>query len=894
MGINMIEQNEEDIIMEYKFPDFINENKDIGKKPDDFEILQVIGGGTFSQVLKVKSKKNFGIYALKKIDKEALLAKFKRKKYYDNEKFLIKKLSHPNVIKCYDVLEEDKYLYFIMDFMNNNDLESFNIAKNNFNVPIEEGKLWEIFYKCLKGLNYIHEQGIIHRDIKLKNIFLDDDFNVRIGDFNISAVQNVEFAKKFSNDENDIDDLMNGLTILGTKGYIPPEIKSQIEYDEKVDIYSMGIAFFELCYGYNPDLKNQKDKKNSCKVSEDLKVFISNMMKFNSKDRPSSKEAMMIAKENFIKTYVKDTSIEAVLRCFNNFPNFSQYFSNYEEANFISSGKKEIAQSCQNIILSMKNNNEKEIKNNIYNLRKISEKEGLDLKGDNIEIDPVIFIIFFIKKLNSELNKICSGPNNKKMSENEEIKRFKILSKKYHFPPGKERYYYKLFLYCYNTKILSFISKNFFSYLITERTCKSCKTSRKYLSQIYFLPVNVNILKQSMQNNNFTISLQNGLNYLTQTITNIDTQKAMVCRICDKISEFTETKNFYHTSKNLIIVFDRGENCDNITFVDFEENLSLKNLDEKLVQVNYKLTGIIAKINEEYISFVQINNIWISSKGEQSNFEKAKKAGIVVALFYYSENNLSIENKENIDLSTIQLEERIFMDKYNYNNVMKSLIKNNNTGINQQNIQQQFNGFIHPQQIGMGFNNPQQIGYGNPQQIGYGNPQQIGYGNPQQFGYNPQQSGYNPQQSGYNPQQSGYNPQETRYINQKFDNETSYTCNEMGGIFSQINSKITESSDNINYNPQNNNTQNSNQMNNSNYNIINNQFGNNPMNPNNTISNNNNNNNQFGNNPMNPNNTIYNNNNNNNNNQPGNVETNPQIVTQKSSEIHFDNNVGWL
>lgn len=855
MGINMIEQNEEDIIMEYQLPDFINENNDIGKKPDDFEILQVLGKGNFSQVLKVKSKKNFGIYAMKKIDTEALLKRYKRKKYYENEKLLIKKLSHPNVIKCYDVLEENKYLYFIMEFMNNNDLLSFNTAKNDFNVPIEEGKLWEIFYKCLSGLNYIHEQGIIHRDIKLNNIFLDDDFNVKIGDFNISAVQNVEFAKKFSNDENEIDDLMNGLTFLGTPGYMPPEIEFGSDYDQKVDIYSMGIAFFELCYGYNPQLGDNENKKNANKVSDDIKTFISNMMKSNSKNRPSSKEAMLIAKENFIKTYVKDTSIEAVLRCFNNFPNFNQYFSTYEEANFISSGKKEVAQLCQNIIFSMKNNNEKEIKNNIYNLRKLSEKEGLEVKGDNIEIDPVNFIIFFIKKLNSELNKICSGPNNKKMSESEEIKRFKILSRRYHFPPGKERYNYKLFLYCYNTKILSFISKNFFSYLITERTCKNCKTSRKYLSQIYFLPVNVNILKQIMENNNYAISLKNGLNYLTKTITHIDTKKAMVCKTCNKISEFTETKNFYHTSKNLIIVFDRGENCENITFVDFEENLLLNNLDEKIVQVNYKLNGIIAKINGEYISFVQINNIWISSKGEQTNFEKAKKSGIVVALFYYSENNLSVENKENINLSTIQLDEQIFLDKCQYNNVMKSLIKNNNTGIIPQNNQQQFNGFLNPQQIRMGFNNPQPIGYGLPQQIGFNNPQPIGYGN---------------------PQQSVYNPQKGRYINQKFDDEQSYTCNEMGGIFSQINSKVTLSSDNVNIIPQNNIHPNSSQMDNSNnnlintnYNVFNNQFG--------------------GNNPMNP-----NNNNNNYNNQFGNDGTNPNVVSNKSNEIHFDNNVGWL
>ncbi len=72
MGINFIESIRGEQIFEYKFPDFLNKNNKIGNSADDFEVLQVLGSGTFGKVLKVKSKKNQEIYAMKKVDKEDL------------------------------------------------------------------------------------------------------------------------------------------------------------------------------------------------------------------------------------------------------------------------------------------------------------------------------------------------------------------------------------------------------------------------------------------------------------------------------------------------------------------------------------------------------------------------------------------------------------------------------------------------------------------------------------------------------------------------------------------------------------------------------------------------------------------------------------------------------
>ena len=685
MEIDIIQKDNEEPLMEYKFPDFINKDNDMGSKSDDFEVLQVLGHGSFSQVLKVKSKKNFGIYAMKKIDKEKIIKKFKDKKYYLNEKVIVEQLSHPYVIKCYKTFEESNFLYFIMEFMNNGDLLSYNDGNISFHVLIPEGKLWDIFYKCLSGLNYIHEKGIIHRDIKLKNIFLDDDFNVKIGDFNVSVVINDECAKKFSENIDEIDDLINQNTNVGTEDYKAPEVKNRNKYDQKSDIFSMGVTFFILCFGCKPTVCKIKNENY---YSKDIKDFILKMIKYNPNERPTAKEAMLRARDYFIKTYLKNTSLEASFNCFNNFPNFNEFFTNNETANKIFESKKEIAQLCISIILSIKNKDDKQIKSELYDLRKLLIKEGLEIKSDNIEIDPNKFMIYFIEKLNTDLNIIEPKQQNNEINVNEddnnseEIKLFKVLSKTYHFSPGKEKEFFELRINCYNRKILSFISRYFFSYIITQRTCNFCKSRRLYLSQIHMLPINVGILEKIMGNNNYKISLKKGLNYLVSKSIYIKKDKHLVCKICKKVSEFNESKYFYHTAKNLIIVFDRGENCTNHTFVNFDDKITLNNEIGTIKKIEYKLFGIIEKKNEEYISIIKKNNIWISSKGDEfNNFNQTKTVGIVVALFYYSENNIMIENLENIDLSKINLEEQIFIKENHYNDNNNNNIPNLNNQI---------------------------------------------------------------------------------------------------------------------------------------------------------------------------------------------------------------------
>ena len=840
MGIDTIEQKNGEQLIEYKLPNFNDDKNNFGSNPDDFEILQVLGHGSFSQVLKVKSKTNFGIYALKKVDMSYIMQdQDLSQKYFENEVLFLKKLNHPNIIKCYNIFQVNQYLYFLMEFMNNGDLESYNKGILSMKVKIPEAKLWEIFYKCLSGLDYIHKEGIVHRDIKLQNLFLDDNFNVKIGDFNISAVISENAAKKFADNQNQVQNLMNTYTTLGSGKYQAPEIGKRI-YDQKVDIYSMGVSFYELCFGHIPSNKNFNFNDDGF-YSKEIKEFIRKMIDEDENKRPTCNESMAYAKDFFIKLYVKNTSVESVVNCFSNYIDIQKFFSNNEIINFIYERNKVISKSFFSAVQSVNDIKQKGI--NLYELRKAIENEGLDVKSDNLEIDPGNFITFFLSKLNSELNEI--DPPTKTIPEKEQTRRFKILSKKYSFPPGEEEANFKLILETYNLKILSIISRNFFSYIKTKRTCLQCGITRCYFSKFYFIPININILRQKYQFNQ-NISLINAIDTLKNSSNIIDIKAGITCKNCQHISQFNETKNFFHTAKNLIFIFDRGENYLNNYFLDFDEYLKLNRIIvERYNEVHYQLLGIISKVNEEYISFIKINNIWISSRGEQFNFINAKKYGLVIALFYYSEDeilSLCCLNKDNNNQSQMQNIPQPNNNINFVNNFQPNWINNPNQLRGNQGNPNNLHFFNNPQNININ-NNLRNNPHFNPQFNPHFNPNLSPQINP------PNNHGFHPNMN-FNGQNifRGNNPNNNFGMNNNFINNN--IPNNNFGIPNQpvnpvnqnfgLDVKTSDVLNNMNgfNNPNNNNgminINNGFGINNNNFNPMNNPFGNvnNPMNNN--------------------------------------------------------------
>uniref|UniRef100_A0A8C5X3B0 eIF-2-alpha kinase GCN2 n=1 Tax=Malurus cyaneus samueli TaxID=2593467 RepID=A0A8C5X3B0_9PASS len=119
----------------------------------------------------------------------------------------------------------------------------------------DTSRLWRLFREILDGLAYIHEKGMIHRDLKPVNIFLDSDDHVKIGDFGLATDHpaNAVVSKQEENlsDGSAVSDPSGNLTgMVGTALYVSPEVQGSTKstYNQKVDLFSLGIIFFEMCY----------------------------------------------------------------------------------------------------------------------------------------------------------------------------------------------------------------------------------------------------------------------------------------------------------------------------------------------------------------------------------------------------------------------------------------------------------------------------------------------------------------------------------------------------------------------------------------------------------------------------------------------------------------------
>lgn len=235
------------------------------------------------------------VYAAKTVAKTSVMSEKNRSKLLAEIK-IHKGLDHPNIVKFVDCFEDDTNVYILLEICSNNSL--MNMLKTR--VYFTEPECRFFLTQIIGAISYMHDFSVIHRDLKLGNIFLDEHMNVKIGDFGLAARLNDKSERK--------------KTMCGTPNYIAPEVldgKEQGGHSYEVDIWSIGIILYAMLYSKPPfqsknvELIYEKIKATSYAFpdtpehSDGAKDLISSILVYEPERRPSLEQ---ILSHRFFKT----------------------------------------------------------------------------------------------------------------------------------------------------------------------------------------------------------------------------------------------------------------------------------------------------------------------------------------------------------------------------------------------------------------------------------------------------------------------------------------------------------------------------------------------------------------------------------------------------------------
>ncbi|ROK15908.1 Interferon-induced, double-stranded RNA-activated protein kinase [Anabarilius grahami] len=198
-----------------------------------FDVITKLGEGGFGCVYKVKHKFDGKIYAVKKVE----------------------------------LTGSRTYLFIQMEFCEGGTLTEWIRATNRTNKQRTTVEIHKIFYEIVSGVEYIHSNKLIHRDLKPDNILFGTDGKVKIGDFGLVAAQTNHSGGPIERSKR-----------RGTLQYMSPEQENKRNYDEKTDIFPLGLIWFEMLWKLSTGMERAENK------------FIKKMLSCTPEDRPDAKD----------------------------------------------------------------------------------------------------------------------------------------------------------------------------------------------------------------------------------------------------------------------------------------------------------------------------------------------------------------------------------------------------------------------------------------------------------------------------------------------------------------------------------------------------------------------------------------------------------------------------
>ncbi|EMG46780.1 CDC5 Cell cycle serine/threonine-protein kinase CDC5/MSD2 [Candida maltosa Xu316] len=252
----------------------------------DYRRGNFLGEGGFARCFQMKDASG-QIYAAKTVAKASIKNEKTKTKLLSEIK-IHKSLKHPNIVNFVDCFEDDVNVYILLEICPNQSLMELLKARKRVSEP--EVRFFMV--QIIGAIKYLHSRRVIHRDLKLGNIFFDPDMNLKIGDFGLASVLPSTDSRKY--------------TICGTPNYIAPEVLGgkNTGHSFEVDIWAIGIMMYALLVGKPPfqakdvNVIYERIKKTEYyfpeekPISESARMLIKDLLSLNPLHRPTIDEIL--------------------------------------------------------------------------------------------------------------------------------------------------------------------------------------------------------------------------------------------------------------------------------------------------------------------------------------------------------------------------------------------------------------------------------------------------------------------------------------------------------------------------------------------------------------------------------------------------------------------------
>ncbi|CAH6722086.1 protein kinase C-like 1 [[Candida] jaroonii] len=292
---------------------------------DDFQFLAVLGKGNFGKVMLAESRHTSKLCAIKVLKKDFIVENDEAESVRSEKNIFLKanKENHPFLLNLHCCFQTENRIYFVMEYVSGGDL-MWHIQKSRFSAKRAK------FYACevLLGLQHLHQQNIVYRDLKLDNILLTYKGHIKIADYGL--------CKENMGYENTTG------TFCGTPEFMAPEIISGKQYDRSVDWWAFGVLLFQMLLCQSPFKGDDQDEVFNAIEHDDVKYPISMprqtvliLQALLTKDPTmrlgsSERDALDIMEH----PYFQDVNFDDVLHCRIQPPYLPELSSEHDYSNF--------------------------------------------------------------------------------------------------------------------------------------------------------------------------------------------------------------------------------------------------------------------------------------------------------------------------------------------------------------------------------------------------------------------------------------------------------------------------------------------------------------------------------------------------------------------------------